>query len=128
MALLDEWKEKQPPELAKPEKKTSSTSDRHPASDTLFREVRALALGMELCGDISPVAGVYAAQPGVGRQGGGTPAAFCGGLPLRSARLCYFPGKRRGYILRAAPFPWIGKGGGIGLTPYLLYIEKKRRF
>ena len=35
-------------------------------------------------------------------------AACLDGLP----RLCYFPSKRRGYILQSRPFPMIGKGRG----------------
>ena len=58
MALLDEWKEKQPPELAKPDKNRAWDG---------------------LCGDISPVAAYIPAQPGVGRQGCNAPplAAAC---------------------------------------------------
>ena len=42
------------------------------------------------------------------------------GLP----RLCYFPGKRRGYILQSRPlFPRLGKGVGFGLN-FLIKISE----
>ena len=93
MALLDEWKEKQPPELAKPEKKERAG------------QVSGARAWDGLCGDISPVAGYFFVQPGAGRQGAERPplAAAC---PLRPAPAVLFPAGRRGHISsRAAPFP-----------------------
>ena len=65
--------------------------------------------GYEVCADnvalavISPVAARNRAQAGGGCQGGLRPAV-CGGLALdRLPRLCFFSGKRRGYILQSRP-------------------------
>ncbi|RKJ45555.1 hypothetical protein D7X25_24065 [bacterium 1XD42-8] len=62
---------------------------------------------------ISPVAVCCLAQPGAGRQGGQRPRRLrrpaLDGLP----RLCYFPGRRRGYILQSRPLSqdWERAGG-----------------
>ena len=112
MALLDEWKEKQPPELAKPEKKNELDKRPGPASGHFVQRYAPCAWD-GLCGDISPVAGVYAAQPGVGRQGAERPPHFAVACPLRSAPAVLFPRQAAGvYPPEAAPFPWIGKGRG----------------
>ena len=127
IALLDEWKEKQPPELAKPEKKNELDKSPGPASGHFVQRYAPCAWD-GLCGDISPVAGVYAAQPGVGRQGAERPplAAAC---PLRPAPAVLFPASGGGISSRAAPFPWIGKGRGDRVDPLpIKYKKKKRRF
>ena len=110
MTLLDEWKEKQPPELAKARKRWKKTSNPTTLRDKLSRG--GPAPPAKLCGDISPVAAYLPVQPGVGRQGCNAPplAAAC---PLRSAPLCYF--QRRGggiYILQSRPLSMTGKGRG----------------
>ena len=48
MALLDEWKEKQPPELAKPDKKKGLGEVTRPRFWTLCPEVSAPRLGWAL--------------------------------------------------------------------------------
>ena len=69
-----------------------------------------------LCGDISPVAGDKKAQSEVGCQGAGTPCRLRW-LALTACPGCVYLRPRGGGISsRAAPFPWIGKGRGIGLT------------
>ena len=65
--------------------------------------------GYEVCADdvalavISPVAARNRAQAGVGCQGGFAPPCAAA-LPLTALpRLCFFSGKRRGYILQSRP-------------------------
>ena len=105
MALLDEWKEKQPPELAKPEKKERARQVTVPTSGH-FVQRKAPRAWDGLCGDISPVAAYLPVQPGVGRQGCNAPplAAAC---PLRSAPGCAISSGAAGVYIssRAAPFP-----------------------
>ncbi len=83
-----------------------------PEADTLYVPRREQALVV-----ISPVAAVYKAQAGMAVKGAERPAA-CGGLPLTDGPACATPCGAAGDISsKAAPFPWIGKGGGgIGLT------------
>ena len=74
MSLLNDWKEKQPPELAKARKSRNLTSNNF---ETLCPEGPALA--QRLWWYISPVAACFLVQPGVGRQG-------CSAPPFSAAR------------------------------------------
>lgn len=74
MSLLDDWKEKQPPELAKAPKSRNLTSNNF---ETLCPDGPALA--QRLWWYISPVAACFLVQPGVGRQG-------CSAPPFSAAR------------------------------------------
>lgn len=83
-------------------RKTSSTSDRAPLLDTLSRGTRpALGMGSAVIYPPSPGFMLHSREWAVkGRNARRIlrwPALY--GLP----RLCYFPGKRRGYILQSRP-------------------------
>ena len=104
MALLDEWKEKQPPELAKPDKKKDLESNRAPLLDTLSRGKRpALGMGSVVIYPPSPPIFLHSrewAVKGATHRRLRRPALD--GLP----RLCYF--QRRGggiYPPEPPPFP-----------------------
>ena len=112
MTLLDEWKEKQPPELAKAPKKMEKISNR-PHFETNCPEGPAPpAEGSVVIYPPSPPIFLYSrewAVKGATHRRLRRPALY--GLP----RLCYF--QRRGggiYTSRAAPFPMTGKGRGMG--------------
>ena len=111
--------------------------------DTLSRGMRS-ALGMGS-------AVIYPPSPGLTPHSrewavkGRNARRFCGGMAGRCPsrvhrtaalrrlalygrpRLCHSRRRDGGISSRAAPFPWIGKGRGIGLT-LPIYKEKKRRF
>ena len=67
-------------------------------------------------GGISPVAAYRSEQPGAVCQGCISTAAYRRLALDWRPRLFYFPAARRGISSRAAPFPMIGKGRGIGLN------------
>ena len=95
MALLDEWKEKQPPNWQSRRRKTSSTSDRAPLLDTLSRGTRpALGMGSAVIYPPSPGFMLHSREWAVkGRNARRIlrwPAPY--GLP----RLCYFPRQAAG--------------------------------
>ena len=101
MTLLDEWKEKQPPELAKAPKKDGAgqvTTSRHFVP-------RALPSASWLWWYISPVAACFFVQPGAGCQGCIAPP-FYGGLPLTVCPGCAIsPASGGVYPPEPPPFP-----------------------
>lgn len=107
MTLLDEWKEKQPPELAKAPKRWSRTSNHFETFCPEGPALRIMALVVYI-----PRRRLFFVQPGAGCQGCIAPP-FYGGLPLTVCPGCAIsPASDGGISSRAAPFPMIGKGRG----------------
>ncbi len=96
ISLLDDWKAKQPPELGKPEKKTIWKSDLGTFCPEVFRFPGWLF-------------GLYPPSPPVFQHGreravkGASHRRFRRPALDRLSRLCFFSGKRRGYILQSRP-------------------------
>ena len=111
MTLLDEWKEKQPPELAKAPKKMEKDKLTRPHFETIVRRGPAPpAKGSVVIYPPSPPIFLYSREWAVkGAAHRRFRRLALDGLP----RLCYF--QRRGGVYissRAAPFPMTGKGRG----------------
>ena len=110
MALLDEWKEKQPPELAKPDKKKGLGEVTGPRFWTLCPEVSARAWD-GLCGDISPSPPIFlhsrewAVKGATHRR---SRRLAPDGLP----RLCYFQRRGGGIYPPEPPLSLDRKGRG----------------
>ena len=107
MTLLDEWKEKQPPELAKAPKRWSRTSNHFETFCPEDPALRIMALVVYI-----PVAACFrTAGSGLSRvhRTAVLRRPALDGLPW----LCYFPASGGG-ISSEPPLPMIGKGRGLG--------------
>ena len=107
MSLLDDWKEKQPPELAKAPKKQER--DKYQLRDTLSRGPRPRAEALVV---YIPRRRLFFRTAGSGPSRVQRTAVF-GGSPLTVCPGCAIsPASGGGISSRAAPFPMIGKGRG----------------
>ena len=108
MSLLDDWKEKQPPERAKAPKKQEL--DKYQLRDTLSRGPRPRAEALVV---YIPRRRLFFSTAGSGPSRVQRTAVF-GGSPLTVCPGCAIsPASGGGISSRAAPFPKTGKGRGV---------------